>query len=393
MAVLNPPGWLQNAGSTHTAAQLRSYVGGLLGVASLAQPLIPAGGVNPYLGSMLQVTQSGSPAMSIVVKSGLAFIAGTEASAQGVYAVVNDADLTIAVTANSSGLARIDSVFFKVQDTQYSGAVDAASLVVVAGTPSGSPVHPAAPNNSVRLADIAVANGAASITNANITDTRTYFARSALPDVQIFTGSGTWNKPTGARSVRVYMVGGGGGGGGSTAAVGAQHSVGSGGGGAGYAESIIDASTLAASVTVTVGAAGAGVSGANGNAGSASSFGGTIVSAAGGSGGTFTASSAAPFGAQGANGGLGTNGSLQIKGGDGTACWGDGNFGIGGNGGNSVLGTGGAGRATGSNGANLSGNNGGGYGGGGGGALSTSTGPAATGGSGSAGIVVVVTTF
>lgn len=45
------PGWLENAGAVHSAAQLRSYIGALVGgTNSSATGLIARGGVNPYLG-------------------------------------------------------------------------------------------------------------------------------------------------------------------------------------------------------------------------------------------------------------------------------------------------------------------------------------------------------
>jgi hypothetical protein len=63
-------------------------------------------------------------------------------------------------------------------------------------------------------------------------------------DLQTFTASGTWNKPTNAKFVFVQVWGGGGGGGGGIF-----------GSGGGYAEHWFLASQLPAAVTVTVGAA------------------------------------------------------------------------------------------------------------------------------------------
>jgi len=180
MAEFNPPGWLQNAGATHTAVQMRSYVSALLTGANASASLVARGGVAPALGNKLQVTQTGSPSMAVIIRSGLAWVPGTELGSQSVYGVLNDADLTVAVTTAHATLARIDLVCFKVQDTQYSGAVNASSLVVVAGTPSGSPVAPAAPNNSITLAQVAVGAAVTSITNANITDKRMYLATGVL---------------------------------------------------------------------------------------------------------------------------------------------------------------------------------------------------------------------
>lgn len=176
MAAVNPPGFLQNAGSTHTAEQFRNWIGNLIYGRNGATSLVPRGGVNPSLGNALTVTQAGSPNMTVVVKSGLAAIPGSEGSKQGVYSVLNDADTTVTITAAHATLARIDSIVFKVQDTAYSGAVNTSSIVSVDGTPSGSPAPPTLPNNCLELARVAVAAATTSIVNGNITDKRVFLA-------------------------------------------------------------------------------------------------------------------------------------------------------------------------------------------------------------------------
>lgn len=176
MAVVNPPGFLQNAGATHTALQFRNWLNGLLVPATSSTSLIARGGVNPALGNALSVTQSGSPAMSVVVKSGHAFIVGTQDSKQGVYAVMNDADVTLAIAASHATLNRIDIVVFKVEDSAFSGVVNTSSLAVVTGTPAGSPVAPAAPANSIILAQVSVVALDTAITNGEITDTRKWIS-------------------------------------------------------------------------------------------------------------------------------------------------------------------------------------------------------------------------
>lgn len=177
MTVVNPPGWLQNAGATHTAAQMRTYVGGLL-IPGSTGTTVANGGVNPSLGNRLQVTQTGSPSMAILVRSGVAWVPGTESGTQGSYGVMNDADVTLSIATAHATLPRIDIVVFKVEDSQYSGSNNQASLAVVTGTPAGSPSAPSAPVNSITLAQVAVAAAASSITNANISDRRSMLTAS-----------------------------------------------------------------------------------------------------------------------------------------------------------------------------------------------------------------------
>lgn len=174
MAVQNPPAFLQNAGATHTAQVTRGVMTGISATPRVASSLTPRGGVHPGNGNVLVVTQQSSPTMGITVDIGTAYVPGSEATGQGLYACVNSTSTNVAVTAAHASLGRIDIVVFRVYDTQYSGALNQCALEVIAGTPSASPVAPAAPNNSLVLANITVGAAVTSIVNANIADKRAY---------------------------------------------------------------------------------------------------------------------------------------------------------------------------------------------------------------------------
>lgn len=113
-------------------------------------------------------------------------------------------------------------------------------------------------------------------------------------DIQTFTSSGTWTKPTGAKKVHVQAVGGGGSGAGGND----NADRASGGGGGEYREAWFDADDLGSSETVTIGAGGTAATNGNGVAGSDTTF-GSELTAKGGAAGTRTTFSTATTGGNG----------------------------------------------------------------------------------------------
>jgi len=99
---------------------------------------------------------------------------------------------TLTIAANSSGNARKDAIVAYVDLTVVQSTTSnnpgALKFMDVQGTPAGSPVVPSDSNIQIaigagnpfhRIANVNVANGASSIVNANITDTRANFILAA----------------------------------------------------------------------------------------------------------------------------------------------------------------------------------------------------------------------
>ena len=189
----------------------------------------------------------------------------------------------------------------------------------------------------------------------------------------IFTSGGSYTKPAGLRFVEVISVGAGGAGGGANTV---NDSFGGGGGGGGLASSIINASDLAVSETVIVGAGGVGSTG-DGTDGGDSSF-GSLVIAEGGTGGD---GDSAGVGGVGGAGGSGTVGDIQRAGSFGSHSAVAGL--LSGGGGSSAIG----GAAGGTRNADTSGIPGSEYGGGGGGGARRSSNN--IGGGGGDGVIII----
>jgi hypothetical protein len=156
MALRTPPSWLQNgshpAENDRLTTQAYWKTTGLLSTTDM------------------QITQNGTPNMSINVSSGWAAIVGTTQTNMGTYIAYNDATQNLVVTTANPTNPRIDLVVVTVSDSYYTGSTNTVAFSVIAGTPAVSPTVPTTPANSIALGQIAVAANVTSIVTANITN-------------------------------------------------------------------------------------------------------------------------------------------------------------------------------------------------------------------------------
>jgi hypothetical protein len=159
MALRTPPSWLQAGSYTAENDRLTQQAvfntSGIIGTSSLA------------------VTQQVVASLTLNIASGWAAILGGNTTTQGVYVAYNDATATVTLAAADPTNPRIDRIVVTVSDATYSGSTNQVVFSVLTGTAAPSPVAPSTPTNSISLATVAVAAGVTTITNANITDTRT----------------------------------------------------------------------------------------------------------------------------------------------------------------------------------------------------------------------------
>src|SRR5579864_1824907 len=153
----------------YSAAQFAAFIAGLYNRQADAaeQGVAPWSGLSPsaqlglLVGYGFDVSALASPNMSVNIGPGAASVNGTW---------VNNIGTTynLAIASNVSGNPRIDTI---VLHADYTAQTIVAT--VLQGTPGGAPTPPALTQSTliweIPLADIAVANGAASITQANIT--------------------------------------------------------------------------------------------------------------------------------------------------------------------------------------------------------------------------------
>jgi len=158
MALRTPPSWLQNA--LHPAENDRLTMQaiwattGIIGTSSCA------------------VSASSPAAMTVEVAQGWGVIVGNYQPNMGVYNFYNDGTVVLPIAIADPLNPRIDRVVVTIQDSYYTGSADDVIFQVVAGTPSGSPVAPATPTNSISLATVTVGAAVTQINTGDITDTR-----------------------------------------------------------------------------------------------------------------------------------------------------------------------------------------------------------------------------
>jgi len=196
-------------GMTWSSLLQRSFMGGAAAwdTNASASAVNPLGGVFGGLGNPLQVTQAGTPNMTVLVNAGYCAVPNAT-QGHGVYLFGQTAQGTLTVASNTSGSTRVDIIVAGVSDTGNSSSY--CFVEIVEGTPGSG--QPATPSASILLAAVTVASGASSITNSNITDKRAFTAApggilpaaaAALPasapgQVAYNTTTGTLQRPNGS---------------------------------------------------------------------------------------------------------------------------------------------------------------------------------------------------
>ena len=389
-------------------------IGSLTGPASLT---VPAGTATNYklyfvkntAGDAVTITDGVS---GVVVPNGKSMVLRVtstgveEAVTHAITLSVGTLTLTNALGATAGGTGQ---TVYAVGDLLYAnttttlskltaGATNAV-LTVAAGIPAWVTTLPVASGGTgaatLTLNNVLLGNGTSAVqtvapgTAGNVlTSVGGTWASAVLPasyvgpNIQIFTGNGTFNVPSGITKVKATVVGGGGLGGNFTSGVTGEGAAGGGGGGAVAVKWVTV--TSGGSYSVTVGGSGANsvfdsitsACGATGGTGSVGVF------AAGGAGGAVTDTSSWPgFASSGSAGVAGaSNGSVGVGGAggiSGAASFGE-QFKWGSGASSNTSGTGATAGSAGST-----------YGGGGSGAARGSGSGGASGGAGAQGVVII----
>jgi len=139
--------------------------------------IIDVVGVKDLAGGHCAVTQNSPAALSVLVAPGVVYIPNADydeldSNQVRFWEAIVTVSTAVTITANTSGSTRIDLICAKMDTavTPDEHASNIATLVAVAGTPGDG--IPATPDNHYVLATVAVANGASTIVNADITSTR-----------------------------------------------------------------------------------------------------------------------------------------------------------------------------------------------------------------------------
>lgn len=157
--------------------------------------LIQEGVFDPF---DLLVSQRGAGVnKSVDITAGRAWVRGDDTARQGSYHCENDGTINLAIPDNTSGNPRIDQIILRIYDSSViGGGTNAAVLEVLQGTPTAGAAldnrqgAAALPATAIRLADIVVASGFASISNTVIRNRRPW-ARGAFWTNSVTAGDRT----------------------------------------------------------------------------------------------------------------------------------------------------------------------------------------------------------
>ena len=145
-------------------------------------------GVAPMTGGFA-VNAQGTPNMTVAVTQGIAWVSGTPTAGNSqTFRVKLTASENVTISANSTGGTRYDYIYIKLDATKLANpnlaADDVASLVVSRST-SNSTDDGTPPTYGYLIAKVTVSNGASSIVNANIADSRIRTGVNYVPTASV----------------------------------------------------------------------------------------------------------------------------------------------------------------------------------------------------------------
>lgn len=139
-----------------------------------SNPVGSRGGVlNKGVGTELLPQAQSTPNMTIRVHPGQAIIPSVSSSG-GTYAFTRETVTNINITAAHATFGRRDRVVLRVRDQ---GSTHDDTIMVIDGTPSGSPALPSIPsdgNHYLDIGEVVVGANVTSITGANVLDKRVF---------------------------------------------------------------------------------------------------------------------------------------------------------------------------------------------------------------------------
>jgi hypothetical protein len=149
-------------------------------------------GVAPATGSFA-VNAQASPAMFVDVTAGSAWITATPTgqASQALRAYMTTTYTSYAISANASGSTKYDYIYLKVDPTNAatpSSTADNVTALYTSRSSINTSDNGSPPTYGILLAVVTVANGATSITNANILDGRS----QATPSAQVSSVGTGW---------------------------------------------------------------------------------------------------------------------------------------------------------------------------------------------------------
>lgn len=149
-------------------------------------------GVAPMTGGFA-VNEQSSPDMAVDVSAGVAYVEGTPTSQNAqTFRIKNTATEEVVISANSSGSTKYDWLYISLSAANLNApnvAGDDVATLVTSRSTSASADDGTPPTYGYAIAVITVANGASTITDANIRDVRSQLTL----DTGVTVGTDGWN--------------------------------------------------------------------------------------------------------------------------------------------------------------------------------------------------------